>query len=276
MVTLVDDDGSNRRRGRPRKDPDQLAVWQPPPGWGRLSVWMSPGERKALKLVAVQAGTSVSELIRALAAGLDAGVITPGEILRPAERGRDVMEKIPTLFVRDERFKVTDQVRPECAWVLDGEGTATEKLDGANVRLTTRSGDLVRVEKRRNPTKEHKAKGIVDGWYVDTDATAPEDRWILEAADATDISTWPDGEHPCEALGPKFQGNPLGLDHHVCVPFNLEVPVYADIPRDFDGLATQLAELESRFAPGRLAEGVVFHHPDGRRAKIKRRDFARR
>lgn len=270
------DDGVNRRRGRPRKDPDQLAVWQPPPGWGRLSVWVSPAERTALKLVAVQAGTTVSELIRALAAGLDAGVITPGEILRPAERGRDVMEKIPTLFVRDERFKVTGQVRPECAWVLAGEGTATEKLDGANVRLTVRSGDLVRVEKRRNPGQEHKAKGIVDGWYVDTSPSAPEDRWIVEAADATDTTAWPDGEHPCEALGPKFQGNPLGLDHHVCVPFNLEVPVYTDIPRDFDGLAARLAELESHFVPGHLAEGIVFHHPDGRRAKIKRRDFARR
>ncbi len=270
------DDGGNRRRGRPRKDPEQLAVWQPPPGWGRLSVWVSPAERTALKLVAVQAGTTVSDLIRALAAGLDAGVITPGEILRPAERGRDVMEKIPTLFVRDERFKVTDQVRPECTWVLDGEGTATEKLDGANVRLTVRSGDLVRVEKRRNPGREHKAKGIVDGWYVDADEAAPEDRWILEAAAATDTTAWPDGEHPCEALGPKFQGNPLGLDRHLCVPFNLEVPVYTDIPRTFDGLAARLAELESHFVPGHLAEGIVFHHPDGRRAKIKRRDFARR
>ena len=276
MFAPVNDDGNSRRRGRPRKDPDQLAVWRPPPGWGRLSVWVSPGERTALKLMAVQAGTTVSELIRALAAGLDSGVITPGEILRPAERGRDVMEKIPTLFVRDERFKVTDQVRPECAWVLDGEGTATEKLDGVNVRLTIRSGDLVRVEKRRNPSKEQKAKGIVDGWYVDTVADAPEDRWILEAAAATDTTSWPDGEHPCEALGPKFQGNPLGLDHHVCVPFNREAPVYADIPRDFGGLAGRLAELESRLVPGHLAEGVVFHHPDGRRAKIKRRDFARR
>jgi hypothetical protein len=32
--------------------------------------------------------------------------------------------------------------------------------------------------------------------------------------------------------------------------------------------------LDSQFAPGQLAEGVVFHHPDGRRAKIKRKDFA--
>ena len=79
------------------------------------------------------------------------------------------MEKIPTLFERDDHFHVVDQPRAECAWVFDGEGTGTEKLDGTNVRLTVRSGQLVRVEKRRNPTKVQKQQGIVDGWYVDTD-----------------------------------------------------------------------------------------------------------
>ena len=264
-----------RPRGRPRKDPGQLAVWKPPEGWGRLSVWVSPEEREALKVIAAKADTSVSELIRSLAAGLDAGVITAAELLEPARRGREVMEKIPTLFERDERFKVTSVVRPECAWVLDGEGTATEKLDGMNVRLTVRSGRLVRTEKRRNPSKTQKAEGIIDGWYVDTDEYGPEDRWIREAAERTDVGDWPDGEHPCEALGPKMQGNPLGLEEHLCVPFNIEVPTYDDVPRDFDGLAVALTEIESRYAPGHLAEGIVFHHPDGRRAKIKRRDFSR-
>ncbi|MFD0563797.1 hypothetical protein ACFQ2M_18610 [Kitasatospora saccharophila] len=45
------------------------------------------------------------------------------------------------------------------------------------------------------------------------------------------------------------------------------------VPRSYRGLREHLAELESRFAPGALAEGIVFHHPDGRRAKIKRKDF---
>ena len=42
-----------------------------------------------------------------------------------------------------------------------------------------------------------------------------------------------------------------------------------------DRLWDFLAQLESRYAPGHLAEGIVFHHPDGRRAKIKRKDFPR-
>ena len=185
------------------------------------------------------------------------------------------MEKIPTLFQRGADFRVVDAVRAECAWVLAGEGTPTEKLDGMNVRLTVRAGQLVRVEKRRNPSKAQKQAGIRNGWYVDTAADAPEDRWILRAATSTDVSGWPDDEHPCEALGPKIQGNPLQLEAYVCVPFNREAPVFDEVPLTFEGLRTYLATMESLYAPPQLAEGIVFHHADGRRAKIKRKDFPR-
>ncbi len=70
------------------------------------------------------------------------------------------MEKIPTIFVRGDRGKVTDECADHCAWVLAGEGVATEKLDGTNVRLTTRNYLLVRTEKRRNPTKHQKNLGM--------------------------------------------------------------------------------------------------------------------
>ncbi|WNM34823.1 hypothetical protein RKE30_32865 [Streptomyces sp. Li-HN-5-11] len=262
-----------RGRGRPRKDPEKLARWTPPDGWSRLVAWVSPEEKKALKHVAVEAEVSVADLVRSLAGGLAAGVIDAQELIRQVRKGTQVMEKIPTLFERDDRFRVIDRPRTECAWVFEGEGAPTEKLDGTNVRLTVRTGRLVRVEKRRNPSKAQKQQGIVDGWYVDTDECGADDKWILAAARNTDVSGWPDGEHPCEALGPRIQGNPLALDDHLCVPFNLEVPVYQDVPRSYTGLRDFLAGLESRYAPGHLAEGIVFHHPDGRRAKIKRKDF---
>lgn len=55
--------------------------------------------------------------------------------------------------------------------------------------------------------------------------------------------------------------------------FNLDVPSYVEAPRTYAELQEFLSILESRYAPGHLAEGIVFHHPDGRRAKIKRKDF---
>ncbi|WP_433273979.1 hypothetical protein ACQPZF_20485 [Actinosynnema sp. CS-041913] len=265
------DDGKGR--GRPRKDPTRLARWTPPEGWSRLVAWISPEEKKALKHAAVDAGVPVADLVRSLAGALAAGAVGHEELIGTVVRGRPVMEKIPTLFERDDRFRVIDRPRADCAWVFEGQGVGTEKLDGTNVRLTVRSGHLVRVEKRRNPSKAQKELGIVDGWYVDTAADAADDKWILAAARNTDVSGWADGEHSCEALGPRIQGNPLGLDDHLCVPFNVEVPVYAEVPRDYRELRDFLSTLDSRFAPGSLAEGIVFHHPDGRRAKIKRKDF---
>lgn len=261
------------KRGRPRKNPNRLARWEPPEGWVRVVAWVSPEERRALKRVAVEADSSVAELIRALASGLEHDVITHEELLNQVRKGAAVMEKIPTVFERREDFKVVDQVRPGCEWVFAGEGTATEKVDGTNVRLTIRNGTCVRVEKRRNPTKSQKSQGIVDGWYVDADEFGKEDKWIYEAARNTDLGQWPDGEHSCEAMGPKIQGNPLGLTEHHCVPFDLEIPAYEDIPRNYPDLRATLVELESKYSPRHLAEGIVFHHPDGRRAKIKRKDF---
>jgi hypothetical protein len=261
-----------RGRGRPRKDPATLARWTPPEGWSRLVAWISPEEKKALKHVAVEAEVSVADLVRALASGLAGGTITHDELIGHVAKGLQVMEKIPTLFERDDRFRVIDQPRAECAWVFEGAGIGTEKLDGTNVRLTVRSGTLVRTEKRRNPSKLQKKQGIVDGWYVDT-AEGAEDKWIRDAAANTDVSGWPDGEHPCEALGPRIQGNPLGLDEHLCVPFNREAPVLGEVPRSYGELWDFLSTLDSQYSPGHLAEGIVFHHPDGRRAKIKRKDF---
>lgn len=262
-----------RKRGRPRTNPHQLAVWKPPADWSRLVVWVSPDERKALKRVAAEADTSVADLVRGLASGLAKSVITADELIEQFRKGASVMEKIPTVFERDDHFGVKPQVRAGCEWVVAGEGAATEKLDGMNIRLTIRSGTLVRIEKRRNPTRAQKEKGIKDGWYVDTDERGPEDKWILEAARTTDVSEWPDGEHSCEALGPSIQGNTLGLERHVCVPFNMEVPQFQLAHRTFDYFRESFRTLESKYAPGHLAEGIVFHHPDGRRAKLKRKDF---
>ncbi len=109
---------------------------------------------------------------------------------------------------------------------------------------------------------------------ADAGELGAEDKWIVEAARSTDVSEWPDGEHSCEAMGPKIQGNALGLETHLCVPFNLVIPRFHDVPRSFDEFKAFLQSVDSKYAPGHIAEGIVFHHPDGRRAKIKRKDFA--
>ena len=114
-------------------------------------------------------------------------------------------------------------------------------------------------------------------WYVDADEHAKEDKWLWEAVYGTDLVCWPNGEHCAEAMGPKIQGNPLGLESHVCVPFDNcpGLNIANALNTSFDALKSFPDTFDSRYSPGHLAEGIVFHHLDGRRAKIKRKDFAR-
>lgn len=186
------------------------------------------------------------------------------------------MRKIKTIFERDwERTKVVvnKYVDPMIVEQLK-TAKATEKLDGTNIRITLRSGLVVRVEKRRNPDKIQKQKGITEPWYVDADRYSPEDKYIFEAVDSMEVYPHPDGEWSGEALGPKIQGNPLNLDHHVVVLFSLGMaPVFEDVPTDFDGLKEWLPKQKSKFGKDCGIEGIVWHCSNGDMFKIKTKDF---
>lgn len=186
------------------------------------------------------------------------------------------MNKIPTLYVRDpaDMSRVTREVTPGCEWVLAGEGIPTRKWDGTNIRVTVRGGSLIVVEKRKNPTREEKAKGAEPG-YVEASRSEPADKHIFAAVDAMSCAAkWadvPDGQWPGEAVGPKIQGGADGMPPFV-VMFSLpgwaqenELVLFRPVGDLFDGMRNVLT-----FAN---MEGIVWHHPDGRMAKIKRRDF---
>jgi hypothetical protein len=196
------------------------------------------------------------------------------------------VEKIRTLFERDPltRKVVDDRVMPLLDLV---GGTVTEMVDGTNVRLTVRSGELVRIEARRNPTKPQKEKGIVEPWYRDAyvyglDAAALADQHIVEAAENTDLTGVPDGEWSGEAVGPAIQGNPLELDPGEVILFS--VP-YVRLRRltfasshvpglEFDVLRGWLAATDSLVSPGHPIEGIVIWKGDRPIAKLKAKDFA--
>lgn len=179
------------------------------------------------------------------------------------------MNKIPTIFVRDmskQPALVTPEWTPGCEWVRDGEGRATCKYDGTSClvrdgklykRRELRPGDAVPPDFESAGTDENTGKTVgwvpVSGW--------PEDRWHREAfAGNEENGTY-------ELMGPKVQGNKSGFPDHVLIR-HLTAEQFPDAPRDFEGLKTWLAE--------HSIEGLVWHHRDGRMAKIKRRDFGLR
>lgn len=175
------------------------------------------------------------------------------------------MKKIPTLFERDwngDRRWVTPNVASGCEWVLAGEGRATVKMDGTCCmvregrlykRRELKAGDT--VPKNFEIAAGDATTGKIVGWVPVGDG--PEDQWHREAFDTGK----PDGTY--ELMGPKVQGNPDGLPRHVLIRHG--TVRLNDVPRDYAGLRAYLE--------GRDMEGIVWHHPDGRMAKIKLRDF---
>lgn len=175
------------------------------------------------------------------------------------------MKKIPSLFVRDyesEGHPLTRNVTPGCEWVIAGEGVATRKWDGTCCMIRNRSFyKRYDVKKGRSvpsnfiPAQEpDPITGHWPGWLPV--GFGPEDRYFREAYDAS----LPDGTY--ELVGPKIGGNPEGYPVHTLIPHGKHE---VDAPRDFDGLKDWLSTAG--------IEGVVWWHPDGRKAKIKAKDF---
>lgn len=183
------------------------------------------------------------------------------------------MEKIPTIFDRDwdGNRGVINKPTPECTWVFKGKGIATEKVDGTNIKVKVEDGKITDVWKRRNPNKEQKERGV-EPWYEVADISDPQNKHIFKSVDNTDASFLADGEYPCEAYGGKIQGNPLEAEPSIYF-FSERPKVFDKFPRDYENIKILVIHLSSLVSPGHWAEGVVFHNPYGRMAKIKRKDF---
>jgi hypothetical protein len=177
------------------------------------------------------------------------------------------MKKIPTIFKRDPNNPklITQEPHPECHWVFLGEGAATRKYDGTCCLIEQNR----KLYKRREiKPRQHTPNGffLADydqntdtkiGW-VPVSPDNKEDKWHL----ASFHPPYADGTY--ELVGPKIQGNPENYATHTLIA-HADAETYPNVPRTFDGLKEWLKNKD--------IEGLVFHHPDGRMAKIKKRDF---
>jgi hypothetical protein len=184
------------------------------------------------------------------------------------QRGQETMKKIISLFQRnyDGDRLVRDEVVPGAEWVIAGEGIATRKWDGTCCMV--RDGRLFKrydAKKGKTPPvgfepaqpEADPVSGHWPGWLAVGDG--PDDKYHREA--------WQDfsGEDGTyELIGPKVQGGVEGCPHHI-LRLHGSDPI-PDFPRTFDGIRFWLENYPQ-------LEGVVWHHPDGRMAKIKAKDF---
>lgn len=218
------------------------------------------------------------------------------------------MKKIETLFLRSYEVGlggpkerrgqlVVPEIRPGCEWVFAGEGVATEKFDGTACAVI--EGRLYKRRCINDNDRKPFPLGWIDcfgegwtdsrpGWVPVRDG--PEDRWHREAWANTRwamqyeadrevgflFGSHQDGTY--ELVGPRVQSNPYDLMEHQLWRHGSN-----RLKRLDDGLLLALryisntAELSfggiQSFLSVTPVEGIVWHHHDGRMAKIKRRDF---
>lgn len=196
------------------------------------------------------------------------------------------MKKIPTLFLRDpdDMRHVLPETTPGCEWVLRGEGAATRKYDGTCV-LVRRDGLGHQLLMRR----EVKIGREPPANFIEVDHDPVTDKrvgwepmaqtgWVKvlsEVLIATPLSGLEPGTY--ELCGPKVNRNPEGYPEHRLIRH-----------ADAEALEMLLLVAAALAGPGPLyeylsgfmltlgaagIEGVVWHHPDGRMAKLKARDF---
>lgn len=186
------------------------------------------------------------------------------------------MKKIPSLYVRDinDMAHVLPEVNPVASWVIDDAARvqATVKYDGTCMLLDSYGMWWSRRQVRPDravpenyvPVEHDPATGKTRGWIP-----AEQSQYRDFHAEALELHGY---QRPgtFELVGPRIGKNPHRLSRHRllshgCTPME-------GIPTDFHALAEYLHI--HQWTWGGYLEGVVWHHEDGRMAKIKTKDFS--
>jgi hypothetical protein len=189
-------------------------------------------------------------------------------------RAVEPMKKIPTLYKRDpdDRAHVTDEVAPGCEWVLAGEGKATRKFDGTCTMLDDSGKWWARREVK--PGKDapenfvsdntDEVTGKTQGWEpIEQSAFAK-----FHAEAVTHFPPYVPEPGTFELVGPKINGNPEKFPHHALLPHAFATVVALEAAPTIDNIKSLV-----RAVGEQGWEGIVWHHPDGRMAKLKVRDL---
>ena len=182
------------------------------------------------------------------------------------------MIKIKTLFKIEydgQDSFITEEVNEGCEWVVEGEGWPEIKLDGTACLIREDGSFWKRYDAKpgRNPPATFipcmptadPITGHNPGWIrvLENDPNSVYHRQALEKLAIRTPGTY-------ELVGRHINSNPYNLESDHLVKHGSYVPKVA-IERTWDGIRDYLEQVD--------AEGLVFHHRDGRMVKIRRRDY---
>lgn len=194
------------------------------------------------------------------------------------------MPKIECPFVREEingDYIVTPEINPGYEWVFEDDSVmAIEKLHGTNVSIQIRDGVIVGIWNRteRLPFFNKGKKYIIEG--------------LMNSFERGYMEFLGDGQHFGELIGPKVNGNPYKIKEHLWIPFetfsqkHLKYKSWGKYPKNFENISEWFKDLMPLYwlmhngmtkdKDGHyegFVEGIVFTHPDGRMAKLRKDMF---
>jgi hypothetical protein len=205
------------------------------------------------------------------------------------------VHSIPTLYLREfnTEARITPVVRDGCWWVVNGQGKATRLYDGVcvawlptihakpaygreipllNVGALGVSVDWFQRVKIPASVKlpddftvidQNRITGTWLGWQpVDLEKDPLADALRVASGSLGDPATVPFGTY--ELCGPGIKDNADGFERPTLIR-HADAEQLDDVPNEFHALMEWLVEHEQH-------QGVVWRHPDGRMAKIRRTD----
>lgn len=180
------------------------------------------------------------------------------------------MKKMKSLFKRVFENSTVKEclnvVEEGCEWVINGEGYATEKLDGTCCMIE--DGKIYRrfdykmgrkLPEGAIPCQEEAdpITGHFPHWVL-CDRNDPNSKYHIEAIDRQ--PNLPNGTY--ELIGPHFNANPYNLEVDSLERHGERI---LDVPRTYEGIREYLSN--------HYIEGIVFYRGNGEMCKVKRRDF---
>lgn len=220
------------------------------------------------------------------------------------------MKKIPNIFIRDwkgNKSLVTKERNPECEWVFNGEGRATRKWDGTCVMVRNhvlykrydakkdKKGNWKPKPEGFEPCQEpDEITGHQPGWIPikwETKEERKTNRYFKMAWDLIDnVNHYTEGifylnfsnpkhfDGTYELVGITINGNPENLNGLYFVKHGVHplgtIQGYAYDSKISLNVKKELKfDAIKEFLKRNYIEGIVWHHFDGRMAKIKRTDF---
>lgn len=191
--------------------------------------------------------------------------------------------KSPFKRVHNERgeYVVTPEVEEGYEWIFEDNVRAVDKLHGTNICVNFQNARVVAVDNRttrilQEPIEIHtKNEGIRSRFLLGI-LHAAERGWLDEFVDARVFG---------ELIGPAINTNLHEVHHPLFVPFSYLYDrchwkswIRNKYPKNFESISEWFKTLNSLFTERVfkkhiLAEGLVFCHPDGRMAKLRRDMF---